>query len=912
MAFQYVNTGTSANKGDGDSLRTAFNKINYNFSQLTSLSTSTSTAEIIVSLFPPVTPQEGNIWFNTGNGTTYVYYTDLDSEQWVAMSGINNGTGTNILNFPVSPAVNASYTSPTGIVYVFNGIAWDFAPPATLNIWKYVKNNYSALNNERIIADTSTGTFTITLPSGPVNGSYVQITDGGNFLSNNLIVNRNGSTIEGYSDNVALDLQGVTYEFVYANNTWNLTATTGARGAQGIQGLQGTSAPGVQGLQGIQGVQGTQGTQGIQGVQGVQGVQGSSPNLSAVNEHILPALNLTYDLGTTSSQWRSLYVGTSTIYLGGTSLSVANGAITVNGNTVTGGTTSTLVSGTSTISLSSTGTLTLPAGGTIAEGGGFTGAIRLTPAGGANDNQALLIYPTAGAPEGDHIHLTAGGGATELYLGNDYHYVKLVDGGNVEVKATTANFSDTAAWTFGTDGSLASDDEFTIKAPNGVPTSVYAYSGGGGWNSPPYSNLATTGGSGTGLTVNVNPANGGYIDINSITINTPGTGYKTGDVIVITNENNLTGTFNVGVTGTNSWTFDRYGNITLPSGNSSSIQSVQNGNYQSKVTVSPFQILSQARTNQTATYTVANEDFTSASSDGNGMITFVDPTGSMSEFITDTMENGGVYERTVRLNGAGPEYGYASFNGTDQVNLVIAAPAGAVTEIRFSYTRISKIDINPDEGVFRIESEPGQDIDIQAGRDLDIFAITHAYMTAGTDMRLRSGTGQVTITINHEVPNATPQVWTFGNNGSTTLPIGVSIDESNGSHFPRIVADAGKAFSLQGQGNTGSAAIAWFDYESTSSQYAAVGVSKGGGGGLANVVLTAGSSTPTLKVWRFDETGALTFPNGTTQTTAFSFIDTVPVSSTSTGIKGQMAVDTSSLYVCVGTDTWLKFNGVTF
>jgi hypothetical protein len=54
------------------------------------------------------------------------------------------------------------------------------------------------------------------------------------------------------------------------------------------------------------------------------------------------------------------------------------------------------------------GNLTLPAGGTIAEGGGISGAIRLTPAGGANANQALLIYPTAA--EGDHIHLTAGGG----------------------------------------------------------------------------------------------------------------------------------------------------------------------------------------------------------------------------------------------------------------------------------------------------------------------------------------------------------------------------------------------------------------------------------------------------------------------------------------------------------------------
>jgi hypothetical protein len=95
-----------------------------------------------------------------------------------------------------------------------------------------------------------------------------------------------------------------------------------------------------------------------------------------------------------------------------------------------------------------TGTLTLPTGGVIADSASY---IKLTPAGGANAYQALLIYPTAG--DGNHIHLAAPtGGTTELYLGNDIHYVKLVNGGNVEVRAN--NGVNDAAWTFGTDGSL--------------------------------------------------------------------------------------------------------------------------------------------------------------------------------------------------------------------------------------------------------------------------------------------------------------------------------------------------------------------------------------------------------------------------------------------------------------------------
>jgi hypothetical protein len=99
------------------------------------------------------------------------------------------------------------------------------------------------------------------------------------------------------------------------------------------------------------------------------------------------------------------------------------------------------------------GSLQLPLGGNIAEGGGITGAIKLTPAGGANSNQALLIYPT-GAADGDHIHLTAGGGSTELYLGDDSHYVKLGNNGNIEIRATAQSPYATAAWTFDTDGVL--------------------------------------------------------------------------------------------------------------------------------------------------------------------------------------------------------------------------------------------------------------------------------------------------------------------------------------------------------------------------------------------------------------------------------------------------------------------------
>jgi hypothetical protein len=131
-------------------------------------------------------------------------------------------------------------------------------------------------------------------------------------------------------------------------------------------------------------------------------------------------------------------------------------------------------------------------------------------------------------------------------------------------------------------------------------------------------------------------------------------------------------------------------------------------------------------------------------------------------------------------------------------------------------------------------------------------------------LRTRSGTtanGSVRIETNNGVD--TP-IWVFGGNGSLTLPIGVSIDSSVSALYPKIIADSGKLFSVQGQGSTGSAALAWSLNPNTDTQYAAVGVNQGGGDNLAKVVLTAGNTTATLKVWKFDETGAFTLPEGST------------------------------------------------
>jgi len=75
------------------------------------------------------------------------------------------------------------------------------------------------------------------LPGSPSTGDYVKLIDISNWSgTNTVLVNRNGSTIEGYTDNFELDLGQSIIELIYINNTWNIYSSIGQRGPQGEKG----------------------------------------------------------------------------------------------------------------------------------------------------------------------------------------------------------------------------------------------------------------------------------------------------------------------------------------------------------------------------------------------------------------------------------------------------------------------------------------------------------------------------------------------------------------------------------------------------------------------------------------------------------------------------------------------------
>ena len=148
---------------------------------------------------------------------------------------------------------------------------------------------------------------------------------------------------------------------------------TGSRGQDGVIGRDGytgstgyvgsTGALGYTGSRGQDGVIGRDGYTGSTGYVGSQGYTGSSFNLSggtlgqlltvgsngnlsfinpsdittnltAINSDILPATGGTYNLGSVTTAWNSLYVSSSTVYIGGLPVTVSTSTITIAGNQI--------------------------------------------------------------------------------------------------------------------------------------------------------------------------------------------------------------------------------------------------------------------------------------------------------------------------------------------------------------------------------------------------------------------------------------------------------------------------------------------------------------------------------------------------------------------------------------------------
>ena len=98
--------------------------------------------------------------------------------------------------------------------------------------WKIITGDYTAENGDRIIANTANGSFTITLPSTPQEGFYIEIADGFDFSVNNLLLT-SVRPVEGFNEDIIFDIKGLSLEFVYVGTSWQILTTLGVQGPKG-------------------------------------------------------------------------------------------------------------------------------------------------------------------------------------------------------------------------------------------------------------------------------------------------------------------------------------------------------------------------------------------------------------------------------------------------------------------------------------------------------------------------------------------------------------------------------------------------------------------------------------------------------------------------------------------------------
>jgi len=152
-------------------------------------STGGSGSAVIISDTAPSTPTNAQLWFDSSDGTLSIYYGDGTSSQWVSV---------------VSSQADAAFRIKT--------------------------SNYTASNRDNIIADTSAGSFTVTLPASPTSGQYVTIYDNASWGINNLTIGRNGSTIENIADDFVIDVSSIKVEFIYNGSTWQIYSSVAQTG----------------------------------------------------------------------------------------------------------------------------------------------------------------------------------------------------------------------------------------------------------------------------------------------------------------------------------------------------------------------------------------------------------------------------------------------------------------------------------------------------------------------------------------------------------------------------------------------------------------------------------------------------------------------------------------------------------
>jgi len=93
------------------------------------------------------------------------------------------------------------------------------------NVWITKSSAYTANPGDKIIADTSGGAFSITLPASPNIGDSIEFIDAnGTHDTNNLTILKNGENIMGIADDLTCNKENERWSLTYidSSNGWKV------------------------------------------------------------------------------------------------------------------------------------------------------------------------------------------------------------------------------------------------------------------------------------------------------------------------------------------------------------------------------------------------------------------------------------------------------------------------------------------------------------------------------------------------------------------------------------------------------------------------------------------------------------------------------------------------------------------
>jgi len=257
---------------------------------------------ISVSTNAPAVPKDGDVWFNSALGETFVYYDDGNTSQWVQLnpSGQQGPAG------PTGPAGANGEVARTELdAYLQVANSTSFASSSQLNAYLQVAN-----------ATTLTSFDVITTaPSG--NGSLVYTSANGSFTFTPADATQGGGSGGGASVTISDASPGSPSagDLWWSANTNQLFIYyTDVDSNQWVE----ATTPGPVGS---------------------TGPTGPTANLSSIASSLIPSSNVTFDLGSQSMSWRDLYLSGNTIFLSTSQITLnANGGIDLPTGSRMGGT----------------------------------------------------------------------------------------------------------------------------------------------------------------------------------------------------------------------------------------------------------------------------------------------------------------------------------------------------------------------------------------------------------------------------------------------------------------------------------------------------------------------------------------------------------------------------------------------